>query len=105
MSFGIYQLSYLKDHLSFTADMGSVDNPLLQRKLDAAVNHVERLLGYKLTDRWGGDMPEDPPPALIEAILQLAAWWYENREAAGPGAREVPFGVAEIINEYREFTF
>lgn len=47
------------------------------------------------------------PPALVEAVSQLASWWYENREAGivGETAREVPLGVREIVAEFREYTF
>lgn len=101
----ILMLDQLKEQLSFTDDMGDVDDALLQRKLAAAQNHVERLLGFKIEETFGGADQDEIPPALIEAVSQLAAWWYEQREAAGEGAREVPFGVREIVAEYREFTF
>ena len=101
----IVQLGDLKEQLSFTDDIGDADDAMLQRKLDAAQNHVERLLGYVIEDTFGG-VDQDPiPPALVEAVSQLAAWWYDQREAAGDAAREVPFGVREIVTEYREFTF
>lgn len=102
---GIVTLPQLKEQLAFTSDIGDVDDALLQRKLDAAQNHVERLLGFRIEASFGGEDQEAIPPVLIEAVSQLAAWWYENREAAGEGAREMPFGVAEIVTEYREFTF
>jgi hypothetical protein len=101
----ILTLDQLKEQLSFTDDMGDVDDALLQRKLAAAQNHVERLLGFKIEETFGGADQDEIPPALIEAVSQLAAWWYEQREAAGEGAREVPFGVREIVAEYREYTF
>ena len=101
----ILTLDQLKEQLSFTDDMGDVDDALLQRKLAAAQNHVERLLGFKIEETFGGADQDEIPPALIEAVSQLAAWWYEQREAAGEGAREVPFGVREIVFEYREYTF
>ena len=101
----IVTLDQLKEQLAFTDDIGAVDNALLRRKIDAAQNHVERLLGFKIEATFGGVDQDPVPPALVEAVSQLAAWWYEQREAAGDGAREVPFGVREIITEYREFTF
>jgi len=101
----IVTLEEIKEQLSFTDDIGMVDDAMLQRKLDAAQNHVERLLGFGIETSFGG-VDQDPiPPALVEAVSQLAAWWYEQREAASEVAREVPFGVHEIITEYREFTF
>ncbi|MAZ28004.1 MAG: DNA-packaging protein [Cytophagaceae bacterium] len=101
----ILTLDQLKEQLSFTGDMGDVDDALLQRKLAAAQNHVERLLGFKIEEAFGGEDQDEIPPVLIEAVSQLAAWWYEQREAAGDASREVPFGVREIVAEYREFTF
>lgn len=101
----IATLADLKDQLAFTSDIGSEDDTLLQQKLDAAHNHVERLLGFCIEAEFGG-VDQDPiPPVLVEAILQLAAHWYDNREAGSEAIRELPFGVREIITEYREFTF
>jgi len=103
----------LEDHLSLTYDMVQADGLLMAQKLVAAQSHIERLLGYRLAERFV-DPDETPgedetraefPADLREAILQLTAWWFENREAAGPAMQEVPFGVREIINEHREFTF
>lgn len=101
----IVTLDQLREQLNFTADMGSVDDALLSLKLDAAQDHLERYLGFKIEDTYGGlDQPEIPP-ALREAVCQLAAFWYEVREAAGEGARVIPFGVTEIADGYREWTF
>jgi hypothetical protein len=101
----IATLEELKDQLSFTDDIGSADDALLEKKLDAAQNHVERLLGFKIEETFGGADQDPIPPALIECVLQLAAWWYENREAAAERAQILPFGVQEIVAEFREFTF
>jgi hypothetical protein len=103
----IATITALKDQLSFTDDIGTVDDVLLQQKLDAAQNHVERMLGFSIEGCFGGSDQEPVPPSLIEAVLQLAAWWYDQRETAmaGTSAKEVPFGVSEIVKEYREFTF
>lgn len=49
---------------------------------------------------------ETVPETLREAVLQLAAWWYENREAATEAPHQpIPFGVQELVNEHREWTF
>lgn len=50
---------------------------------------------------------EEVPETLREAILQLAAWWYEQREAATMEGdpRAVPFSVQELTDGHRERTF
>jgi hypothetical protein len=103
----IAELDDLKAQLSFTDDIGVEDDGLLQLKLDAAHNHVERMLGFQIEECFGGEDQEPIPPALIEAVLQLAAWWYEQREAALTGTivAEVPYVVQELVTAYREFTF
>lgn len=104
----IVTLDELKAQLSITPDIGAADDALLIRKLAAAQNHVERLLGFRIADQYPpeGDPPVSAvPPALVEAVLQLAAWWYESREAAGESTREVPFSVSEIIAEHRAWSF
>ena len=97
----------LKEQLAFTEDLGEIDDELLDRKLAAAQNHIERLLGYKIEASFGGEGQEPVPPALAEAVCQLAAWWYESREAVNVGniVTSIPYGVSEIVTEYREFTF
>lgn len=101
----------LREQLNFTADLGSADDALLARLLEAAQNHLERTLGFAI----GAAVAEVPPrsgfeagvpPALVEAVLQLAAWWYEQREAAAEvQLHEVPFGVSEIVAGFRDWSF
>lgn len=95
-------LADLKAHCNIT---GSGDDPVLSRFLAAAQAHVERLLGFKLND--AEELPEGAPADLELAVLQLAADWYENREASlvGVSAMAIPFGVHQIVNEYRRYTF
>lgn len=54
-----------------------------------------------------GATPEAVPASLIEAVIQLAAWWYDQRDAAilDGSVREAPFGVAELLREYRGWSF
>jgi len=78
---------------------------VLPRLLAAATAHIERLLGFKVTDT--DEFPDGTPADLELAILQLAADWYENREASlvGVSAQPIPFGVEQIVNEHRRYTF
>lgn len=101
----IITLAEMKAQLAFTDDLGAVDDELISGKIDAAQSHIERLLGFKIEATYGG-VDQDPVPSdLKEAVFQLAAWWYDNREAVGASASELPFGVSSIVNEYRGFTF
>ena len=92
-------LTTLKAHVGQTLDS---DDALLTRLLLAATRHVERLLGFTLASIEGG-APED----LELAVYLTAAHWYENREATlvGVSAMPLPMGVADIIAEYRNYTF
>ena len=92
----------LMAQLGLTADN---DATLVASKIEAAQNHIERLLGFRIEEVFGGVEQEAIPPALKEAVLQLAAWWFENRDAGSDISRTLPFGVEEIVNEYREWTF
>lgn len=101
----IVTLEDMMRQLSLTNDAPADDLTLLGDKIAAAQNHVERLLGFQIEATFGGDGQDAIPPALIEAVKQLAAWWFENREAATDLARVLPFGVSEIIDEFREWSF
>lgn len=102
---GINTLADLKAHLSFTDDIGNTDDAMLTRILAAAEGFVERKLGFTFAATYGGAGQEAVPDALRQAVLMLAAHWYDNREAVGEAAREPPFSVSEIITEFREWTF
>jgi hypothetical protein len=103
----ILTVAQLKEQINFDADLGSTDDALLGRKIAAAQGHIERLLGFKIEERFGDEGEEEVPPALVEAVSMLAAHWYENREASliGISAADLPFGVWPIVNEYREYSF
>lgn len=94
----------IKDELGQTL---AIDDVLIARKIAAAQNHIERLLGFKIEEEFGGNGQEPIPPALIECVTLLTCHWYENREATlvGVNAQEIPLGVAEIIREFRTYTF
>jgi uncharacterized phage protein (predicted DNA packaging) len=87
--------------------LSSEDDEIIERKIEAAQNHIERLLGFKIEETYGGTDQEEIPPALIEAVCQLAAHWFENREAAlvGVSGEDLPFGLWQIVNEFREYSF
>lgn len=103
----IVTVPQLKEQIGWTDDLGTADDALMQRKIDAAQNHIERLLGFKIGEKYGGAGQEAIPVSLVEAVSQLAAHWFENREATlvGVTAQELPFGVWDIVNEYRSYSF
>lgn len=100
----IVTVAELKEQLNLS---GSDDDALLSQKIDAAQAHVDRNLGFAIEDQFGGEDQDPVPEPLREAVLQLAAWWYEQREAGLVGHRveTAPYSVSEIVQEYREFTF
>lgn len=100
----IVTLQDAKEQLGLTPDQDD-DRWLIQLKIDAAQNHIERLLGFRIEERFDDEALRPVPPALKEAVLQLVAWWFENREAATDMGRELPFGLRDIITEYRGWTF
>lgn len=99
------ELSDLIVHCRLQGSPDAADAHQLQRLLDAATAHIERLLGFSFTNT--DELPSGAPADLELAVLQLAADWYENREATlvGVTGRPIPFGVQEIVNEYRRYTF
>lgn len=103
----IITVDQLKEQLSLTPDVGDDDDDLLARKIGAAQDYVERQLGFKIEAVYGGADQEPVPAALVEAVSQLAAHWYENREATliGVNAYALPFSVQEIVDSYREYSF
>lgn len=103
----ITDLAAMKSQLNITEDLGNGDDDLITGKIAAAQNHIERLLGFKIEDTFGGDDQDDVPSALIQAVQLLAAHWYENREAVLVGVlgQGLPLGVWDIVTEYREYSF
>ncbi|MBL4928787.1 head-tail connector protein [Fuscibacter oryzae] len=95
----------LSTQLNLPEEIKAIDFDLLARKVAAAQAYLESILGYKVEDRFGGVDQDPVPPPLKEATCQLAAHWYENREAAGEGAKVIPFGVSEIVDAYRDWSF
>ena len=98
----IVTLTEIRAHLALTGDQ-TQDDMLIQGKLDAAHSLIERMLGFRILARFV--TPDLVPADLREAILQLTAWWYENREAVMERGAPLPFGVAEIIEANRDWSF
>jgi len=100
----ILTLEQAKAHLAQTLDD---DDDLIERLIAAAQNHVEDWLGYKIEARYGGTDQDPIPPALVQGVALLTAHWYENREASlvGISAQSLPFGLVDIINDYRDWSF
>lgn len=96
----IVSLSEMKAHLNVTE---TIDDDLITMKVAAAEAHLSRVLGFSMMEEFPGGVPED----LKEAIRQLAAHWFENREAAtaGVSVSTVPLSVEEIIRERRRYVF
>ncbi|TPW30329.1 phage gp6-like head-tail connector protein [Martelella alba] len=97
-------LEQVKAHIAVEFDD---DDTLLTGQIAAAQNLLERLLGFAIDATYGGEGQDDVPPALEQAALMLVAHWYANREATvmGETPRYVPFGVREIVNEFRNWSF
>lgn len=93
-------LAELKAHLSIIDD---ADDLMLQGKIDAAQRYIERELGYRLLEQF--ETVEAVPADLREAILQLAACWFENREALADRLTPLPYGVAELLSANRDWSF
>ncbi len=100
----IVTVEEMKRQLGITDDLGTLDDELIEGKIEAAQDHIERLLGYTLASEFPSG---NVPGSIKEGIRLLAAHWYENREASivGVNAQEIPYGVREIIREYRSWSF
>jgi uncharacterized phage protein (predicted DNA packaging) len=93
----IITLEDAKAHLGVTLDD---DDTLITGKIEAAQAAIEQLLGYEIEDRF-----DTVPGDLKEAVRQLTAHYFENREAAviGVSAGFVPLGVADIVRNRRDW--
>lgn len=92
-------LAELREHLGMTAGVAEEDAAMLQLFLDGGQALIEAELGYAIAERY----PVAPPAALAVAIRQLAALWYESREAATPAdLRTAPFATRAIVDAFRD---
>lgn len=90
-------LPSLKAHLNLTT---GDDDAMLADKLAAASEWVAKYTGIPSDS-------DDIPPPVDEAVRQLAAHLYENREASlvGVTAQSLPFGALDLLEPYRMWCF
>lgn len=89
----VYLLADLKAQLNLDHDL---DDALLAHKITAAETYCQAFIGpYN-----GGS-----GTALFkQAVLMLAAYWYEQRESASDVTmRPVPFGVHDMLQPLRQW--
>lgn len=102
----IVTLSLFKAHLGTDdlieadalGDLANGTDELLQHYLEAAEAWASGYLGFPITDL-------NPVPADVkQAVMQMAAHLYQNREAAliGVNVYELPFGIDGFLRKYRK---
>lgn len=91
----------LNEHLNGVPD----SDEALTRLLDAATARIEASLGFALDD--AEEFPGGTPADVEQAVLMLAAHFYENREATlvGVSAQVLPLGVEDIVRDHRRYTY
>lgn len=88
----------VKAHCNITE---ATDDALLEGKIAAAEEWIGKFVGTPLA-------AFDPTPEpLKEAVRQLVAHLYENREASivAVSAELMPLGLFDLMAPYREYTF
>ncbi|RWN29345.1 MAG: phage gp6-like head-tail connector protein [Mesorhizobium sp.] len=80
----------------------SDDDSLISGEIDQAQAHIEQLLGFEIAVEF-----ETPPADLIGVVMQLAAHFYEHREAtvAEIAVAELPLGMWDVVRERRNYSF
>jgi len=90
----ITPLSLLKSQLNIEHNL---DDALLAHKLDVAEEWIGNFVGTPFADH----VPL--PVSLTEAALQLAAYWYGQRESVSDiRMLPIPFGVYDLLAPYKE---
>ena len=86
-------LDLFKQHLNITDD---TEDAILTHKLHAAEGWARQYLGMT-------SLPDPVPAQITEAVLQIAGFWYLQREAASfeGYARPIPFGVIDLLQSCR----
>lgn len=92
-------LSALKAHLNITDD---ADDELLEQQLAAAISHTAGFVESNDPLTW-----DNAPADVRQAILMIAAHWFENREATlvGVSAAPTPFGYHDLLLPFRRWVF
>jgi uncharacterized phage protein (predicted DNA packaging) len=92
----VITLDDAKQHLNITGD---ADDDLITAKIAAATAWCQEYVGFP--------DPANFPEPVNEAVRQLVAHLYENREASvvGINAQTLPFGVCELLSPYRTWVF
>jgi len=105
----IVDLAAMKAHLNVTFND---DDALITAKIAAAQSYVEAFVGFRLDeetfpDTDDDDFPDTVPAALVEAVMQLAAHRYENREAVlvGVNGQGLPLGLEDTLAQFRNYSF
>ncbi|CCB65395.1 head-tail connector protein [Hyphomicrobium sp. MC1] len=100
-------LEDVKAHMNVTIDD---DDALIQSKIDAAEEWVGNYTGKALS-RYESDTPSaSVPESLKEAVRQLVAWLYQNREASIATQNitiilESSPGLFDLMRPHREWVF
>lgn len=94
----ILTVADLKAHMNIVTND---DDALIASKIDAAEEWIGSFIGTPLEDL------EDVPAPLCEAVRQLVAHLYENREATlvGLSMTDVSPGLYELMAPHREWVF
>lgn len=94
----IVNLPLAKAHMNI---VGNDDDEIIQLYIDAAEQWISNYIGKPLDEL-------DPFPGDLKlAILNQAAFYYEQREAVtfGVSMQIAPYGVTSICGSYRERWF
>jgi hypothetical protein len=94
----------IKAHANITI---TEDDTLIAAKIGAAEAWIAKFIGVALDD--AETFPDGTPEPLKEAVRQLVAHLYENREATLVGntltITDVSPGLFDLIAPYREYVF
>lgn len=91
-----------KAHMNIVLDD---DDALIAGKIAAAEAWIGKFIGSALDDAEA--FPDGTPEPLKEAVRQLVAHLYENREASlvGLNMADVSPGLFDLMNPYRAWCF